>query len=65
MKSDNSKSQIDFRSQNNKNLNLSFTVFEIQFKIQDLRLYYWTAHLLLSDVIYAIPSKNFKIQLLY
>ena len=33
MTSDNSKSQIDFISQNNKNLNLSFTAFEIQFKI--------------------------------
>ena len=28
-----------------KNKNLSFTVFEIQFKIRDLRLYYSTAQL--------------------
>ena len=51
MTSDNSKSQIRlFRSQNNKDQNLSFTAFEIQFKIRDLRLYYSTVHLLICDI---------------
>ena len=46
MKSDNSKSQRLFRSQNNKNQNSSLTAFEIQFKIWDLRLYYLTVQLI-------------------
>ena len=38
--------RILFSAQNNKNKNLSFTAFEIQFKIRDLRLYYSTVHLI-------------------
>ena len=52
MTSDNSKSQIDIDFLDLKmikNQNSSFTAFEIQFKIRDLRLYYSTVQLMFSN----------------
>ena len=47
MTSENSKSQIDFLDIKIIKIKiLSFTAFEIQFKIQDLRLYYSTVQLI-------------------
>ena len=46
MTSDNSKSQIDFLDLKKIKFKFSFTIFEIQFKIRDLRLYYSTVQLL-------------------